>query len=223
MAAIFSAEVERGLNVEANQPFLAQALANVIDNAIKYTPTGGAVMLRARRRSSGDIEYSVTDTGPGVPAAAADRVFDSFTQADETISRRHGGAGLGLTISRALARQMEGDLTLEDGDGGAAFVFTLLAAPIAAPTVKPAAAASAAVEKKVEAVKADAMKAAEPAKVAEAVKPADAAKPAEAVKAEPAKLDKKPATKVKKAKKAPKKAAEVKAAEAKPAEAPATK
>ncbi|TPW05228.1 MAG: integral membrane sensor signal transduction histidine kinase [bacterium] len=65
----FSAEIERGLMIEGNQPFLAQALANIIDNAIKYTPTGGAVMLRARRRSSGEIEYSVTDTGPGVPEA----------------------------------------------------------------------------------------------------------------------------------------------------------
>ena len=66
----FSAEIEKGLMIEGNQPFLAQALANIIDNAIKYTPEGGAVKFRARRRSSGEIEFSVTDTGPGVPDCA---------------------------------------------------------------------------------------------------------------------------------------------------------
>ncbi|MFZ0266989.1 response regulator, partial [Caulobacter sp.] len=74
-----------------------------------------------------------------------DRIFESFTQADNAVSRSHGGTGLGLTISRALARQMDGDLVLESGvlknappktgSGGAAFVFTLRAVPIATPAV----------------------------------------------------------------------------------------
>src|SRR5690606_26176916 len=61
----FDAELERHLTVRANREFLAQALANLMDNACKYTPVGGAVKLRVRRRSSGEVEFSVTDTGPG--------------------------------------------------------------------------------------------------------------------------------------------------------------
>ncbi|MDO8378839.1 HAMP domain-containing sensor histidine kinase, partial [Phenylobacterium sp.] len=63
----FQAEMADGLQARGNQEFLAQALANLLDNAVKYTPSGGAIMLRVRRRSSGEIEFSVTDTGPGVP------------------------------------------------------------------------------------------------------------------------------------------------------------
>ncbi|WP_236627672.1 response regulator [Caulobacter sp. B11] len=65
------------------------------------------------------------DTGIGVSAGFRERIFDSFTQADDAISRRHGGTGLGLTISRALALQMGGDLVLEDNAEGATFLFTL--------------------------------------------------------------------------------------------------
>jgi two-component system, sensor histidine kinase len=74
-----------------------------------------------------------------VPAEAADRVFDSFTQADETISRGYGGAGLGLAISRSLARQLGGDLVLRPTPVGACFVFSVRVEPAQAP-VAPAAA-----------------------------------------------------------------------------------
>ncbi|MDB5445832.1 MAG: sensor histidine kinase, partial [Phenylobacterium sp.] len=70
----FDAELTHGLAVRANREFLAQALANILDNAVKYTPAGGAIMLRLRRRSSGEVEMSVTDTGPGVPEADRERV-----------------------------------------------------------------------------------------------------------------------------------------------------
>lgn len=111
----FSAEIERGLMVEANQPFLAQALANVIDNAIKYTPAGGAVMLRARRRSSGEIEFSVTDTGPGVPEADRDRVIQRFVRLDN--SRSEAGSGLGLSLVVAVLEAHGGRVQLDEGPG----------------------------------------------------------------------------------------------------------
>ncbi|WGM45566.1 Adaptive-response sensory-kinase SasA [Brevundimonas sp. NIBR10] len=111
----FSAEIERGLMIEGNQPFLAQALANVIDNAIKYTPSGGAVMLRARRRSSGDIEYSVTDTGPGVPEADRGRVIDRFVRLDN--SRTEAGSGLGLSLVSAVLEAHSGRVQLDEGPG----------------------------------------------------------------------------------------------------------
>ena len=111
----FSAEIERGLLIEGNQPFLAQALANVIDNAIKYTPVGGAVKLRARRRSSGEIEYSVTDTGPGVPAEDRERVVQRFVRLDN--SRSEAGAGLGLSLVSAVMEAHEGRIQLDEGPG----------------------------------------------------------------------------------------------------------
>ena len=111
----FSAEIERGLMIEANRPFLAQALANVIDNAIKYTPTGGAVMLRARRRSSGDIEFSVTDTGPGVPEEDRERVIERFVRLDN--SRTEAGSGLGLSLVGAVMEAHGGRILLDEGPG----------------------------------------------------------------------------------------------------------
>lgn len=111
----FSAEIERGLMIAGNQPFLAQALANIIDNAIKYTPTGGAVMLRARRRSSGEIEYSVTDTGPGVPEADRERVIERFVRLDN--SRTEAGSGLGLSLVGAVMEAHGGRILLDEGPG----------------------------------------------------------------------------------------------------------
>ena len=111
----FGAEIERGLMVEANRPFLAQALANLIDNAIKYTPEGGAVKFRARRRSSGEIEYSITDTGPGVPEEDRDRVVQRFVRLDN--SRTEPGSGLGLSLVVAVAEAHGGRVQLDEGPG----------------------------------------------------------------------------------------------------------
>jgi signal transduction histidine kinase len=111
----FSAEIERGLLIEGNQPFLAQALANIIDNAIKYTPSGGAVVLRARRRSSGEIEFSVTDTGPGVPEEDRSRVTERFVRLDN--SRSEAGSGLGLSLVAAVMEAHGGRIQLDEGPG----------------------------------------------------------------------------------------------------------
>src|SRR6185369_11567117 len=88
----FSAELAGELTVRGNREFLAQALANILDNAVKYTPAGGAIMLRVRRRSSGEIEFSVTDTGPGVPESDRARVVERFVRLEN--SRNEPGAGL---------------------------------------------------------------------------------------------------------------------------------
>jgi signal transduction histidine kinase/CheY-like chemotaxis protein len=124
---------------------IRQVLMNLISNGLKFTSQGGVtIQLSAPGSPSAEgareILLRVVDTGVGVDADFHDRIFDSFTQADNAVSRSHGGTGLGLTISRALARQMDGDLVLESGakktrGGGAAFAFTLRATPIAAPAV----------------------------------------------------------------------------------------
>ena len=111
----FAAELSKGLTVRGNREFLAQALANILDNAVKYTPAGGAIMLRVRRRSSGEIEFSVTDTGPGVPEGDRERVIQRFVRLEN--SRNEPGAGLGLSLVRAVAEAHGGRLELDEGPG----------------------------------------------------------------------------------------------------------
>ncbi|MET0294552.1 MAG: ATP-binding protein, partial [Phenylobacterium sp.] len=111
----FEAEITPGLAIKANREFMAQALANILDNAIKYTPEGGAIMLRLRRRSSGDVEFSVTDNGPGVPEADRPRVVERFVRLER--SRSQPGAGLGLSLVSAVATAHGGRIELSEGAG----------------------------------------------------------------------------------------------------------
>ena len=107
----FQAELTPGLRATGNREFIAQALANVV----KYTPPGGAVMLRVRRRSSGETEFSVTDTGPGVADQDRQRVVQRFVRLEN--SRNQPGAGLGLSLVAAVAEAHGGRLELDEGPG----------------------------------------------------------------------------------------------------------
>ncbi len=111
----FAAELASGLSLRGNRDFIAQALANLLDNAVKYTPAGGAVMLRVRRRASGEVELSVTDTGPGVPEEDRERVVGRFVRLEN--SRNAPGAGLGLSLVAAVAHAHGGRLELDEGPG----------------------------------------------------------------------------------------------------------
>ncbi|MGZ3298709.1 MAG: sensor histidine kinase, partial [Asticcacaulis sp.] len=110
----FDAEIEPGVRVMGNRDFLAQAMANLLDNAIKYTPAGG-VTFRLRRTSQGEIEFSVTDTGPGVPAEARSRIVERFVRLEN--SRTLPGVGLGLAMVEAVAVAHKGRLTIDEGPG----------------------------------------------------------------------------------------------------------
>ena len=114
----FDVEIAPRLPVRGQREFMAQALANLLDNAVKYTPAGGAVTLRARRRSSGEVEVGVTDTGPGVPEADRARVLQRFVRLEN--SRSQAGSGLGLSLVHAVAEAHGGRLELDDGPGLAA-------------------------------------------------------------------------------------------------------
>ncbi len=108
---------------------LQQIAANLLTNAVKYTDTGH-IALHARvraldgQRCIAEIEFS--DTGPGMSAEVAQRVFDPFVQGDDSLARKHGGSGLGLSIARGLSHSMGGDLWLETAPGeGARFHLQL--------------------------------------------------------------------------------------------------
>ncbi|MGF6859732.1 PAS domain S-box-containing protein [Rhodobacteraceae bacterium MBR-64] len=108
---------------------IRQILINLIGNGIKFTSEGEVTIRVAPRPQPGgrvQVSISVADTGIGIAPDRIDRIFDSFTQADGEISRRYGGTGLGLTISRLLARQMGGDITVSSEPGrGTCFVLSL--------------------------------------------------------------------------------------------------
>jgi signal transduction histidine kinase len=120
-----------------------QILVNLLSNAIKFTPAGGRVTLECRARPDGEgapaLEFVVTDTGEGVRPEDARRIFEPFVQGAAGLTRRYGGTGLGLPISRRLARLMGGDVTV-DATGGPGATFTLRL-PAATPSTFPALAA----------------------------------------------------------------------------------
>jgi len=89
-----------------------QILTNLVSNAIKFTPRGGTISIHCVSDAD-DVTFIVRDTGSGIPADELKRIFESFYQVDGSTTRQHGGAGLGLTISRRLAELMGGRLELE--------------------------------------------------------------------------------------------------------------
>jgi signal transduction histidine kinase len=104
---------------------LERALRNLLDNAVRHARHRIVVSLAAQ---GGTAELTVADDGPGIPAAAADRVFERFTRLDD--ARTDGGAGLGLAIARDIAERHGGSLTLAGGSGaGATFLMRLPVAP----------------------------------------------------------------------------------------------
>lgn len=109
---------------------IQQVLLNLLENAVKFSARG-TVRLRLTTASIEAsiyrIRFSVEDTGPGIPASKHASIFQPFTQADSSNSRRHGGTGLGLTIAQKIVRRMGGNLVLESQEGsGAVFSFELL-------------------------------------------------------------------------------------------------
>jgi signal transduction histidine kinase len=111
--------------VFGDRELLAQALTNLVDNALKYTPVGGHIDLEVKR--AGDhIVVVVADSGPGIPAEARERVLQRFARLDE--SRSKPGNGLGLALVRAVSDQHEGKLVLSDNAPGLRVTMTLPAA-----------------------------------------------------------------------------------------------
>jgi PAS domain S-box-containing protein len=114
-------------HVQADPARLQQVLWNLLKNAAKFTPDGGTVGVRTGDSAEGRLRVEVWDTGCGIEPSLLSAIFEAFEQGGRGVPRRHGGVGLGLTISRSLAEMHGGTLTaFSDGkDGGSTFVLEL--------------------------------------------------------------------------------------------------
>jgi two-component system phosphate regulon sensor histidine kinase PhoR len=109
----------------ADRGRLAQVLINLLGNAVKFTPDGGRIGIRARA-SNGHLEIAVTDNGPGIPADELGRIFERFYRVERSRDRREGGTGLGLAIAKHLVQAMDGSIEAESVPGaGSTFRITL--------------------------------------------------------------------------------------------------
>ena len=110
---------------------LKQVLTNLIGNAVKFTEKGSIVTkvsLLEKNNSNIKLEFSIKDSGIGISPEALSRLFQSFEQADISTSRKYGGTGLGLTISKKLVEAMGGEISVRSVEGeGSEFIFTILA------------------------------------------------------------------------------------------------
>ena len=122
---------DAALVVTADRHRLQQILVNLVGNAIKFTPQSRTIRVAAA--SDGEMaSIRVSDNGPGIPADRLQAIFEPFVQVNDGHTRPHSGVGLGLAISRDLARAMGGDLTVESELGaGSTFYVTLPLAPVA--------------------------------------------------------------------------------------------
>ena len=113
------------LHARADRERAGQVLLNLLSNALKFTPAGGCVTLRATADAT-DVRLSVEDSGVGIPVDQQERIFEPFVQVGSGLTRPSEGTGLGLAISRELARAMGGDITVESAPGcGATFTLHL--------------------------------------------------------------------------------------------------
>ncbi len=112
------------LTIEADRQLLARIFSNLLDNELKYVPTGGTILLTARARGA-QVEIRVEDDGPGIPVEMRDKIFERFARLDPSRSLS-SGAGLGLSLVKAFAQLLQGEIRVAESRlGGAAFILTL--------------------------------------------------------------------------------------------------
>jgi signal transduction histidine kinase len=123
------AKCEASLRVHADREKVQQVLLNLLSNAIKFTEPGGEIRTTCTTDED-SVWISVTDTGIGIPPEKITAIFEPFVQVDQRLTRPREGVGLGLAISRDLARGMAGDLTVESTPGkGSTFTLRLVRVP----------------------------------------------------------------------------------------------
>jgi signal transduction histidine kinase len=127
------APIDQAVSVQGDRDKVLQIVLNLLANAIKFTPEGGRISLFARHAmGDGTVAITVNDTGRGIPPDQLARIFEPFVQVGRRTTGADAGAGLGLAISRELARSMNGEITVTSAEGaGSTFVVTLPATPAA--------------------------------------------------------------------------------------------
>jgi signal transduction histidine kinase len=109
---------------------MGQVLGNLLDNALRHTPAGGAVTISAALSpGTSDVELSVADTGEGIPAAHLPHLFERFYRVDTARDRTHGGSGIGLAIAKALVEAHDGQLSATSPGAGQGSTFRILLPP----------------------------------------------------------------------------------------------
>jgi signal transduction histidine kinase len=124
--------VPEDLTVDVDQVRAVMALTNILNNAVRFTPPGGLITVRADLRDSQEVWITVTDNGIGIPTDKLEQIFDKFYQIEDHMTRKHGGMGIGLSIARALAEAHGGRVWASSAGPGQGATFTL-ALPLARP------------------------------------------------------------------------------------------
>jgi signal transduction histidine kinase len=116
--------------LETDRAKVKQILLNLVSNAVKFTPSGSITVSAGFDRRRRQMRIAVTDTGIGIAPQEQERIFEDFRQADSSMARKYGGAGLGLSISRRLAVMLQGTLELSSSAGqGSTFTLVLPRSP----------------------------------------------------------------------------------------------
>jgi CheY-like chemotaxis protein len=138
IAYIMDDDVPAGIKSDVTR--LRQILINLLSNAVKFTEKGEVVLTVKKGKAKNELLFSVRDTGIGISETHMERLFQSFSQADSSTTRKFGGTGLGLAISKRLAEMMGGGMNAEsEGIGkGSKFIFTINASPAEVPERKTA-------------------------------------------------------------------------------------
>jgi heavy metal sensor kinase len=127
-AITFHCQIKEGIESNGDTRMIQRMLSNLLDNAIKYTPSGGKVDVTLSREAPGKIIISVADTGIGISPGDLPHIFERFYRSDQ--SRTKPGIGLGLSLARAIARAHSGDISVKTEPGrGSTFTVTLPAHP----------------------------------------------------------------------------------------------
>jgi len=121
-------QIDESLQVAADEQLLDQILVNLLDNAVKYTFTGGLVVVEAEQRETG-VRIAVRDNGPGIEPEHRDRIFERFYRVDKGRSREMGGTGLGLAIVKHLTGALNGEIGVEAAEGGGTVFWLILEHP----------------------------------------------------------------------------------------------
>ena len=142
LAFLIDPAVPVGVNGDVTR--LRQVLVNLLSNAVKFTETGEVVMMLERGTGGheGELHFAVRDTGIGIPADRAHKLFEEFSQLDSSTTRKYGGTGLGLAVSKRLAELMGGTMWVESDPTtapGATFHFTITAPAAEVPSRRAAA------------------------------------------------------------------------------------